>query len=320
MQSGPVHAGAERCAFAIGGPSASAEGGSVRAHGAVEARRSDAAAADAAWVEAPPRWTLRVLDECRLLSTRLGGALPLAARLAWREWRQRASPWLLCAPVLLVFAHAAVLALVFGAGDLLASPAGAAQRLAAGALLFSILQHGLARGATALVDERALLSRRAFPLEALILRPVLSQGASACLGLALLAAWGAFAGTLGPGALLLVPVVCGFALLVSALALLLAVLHARHRAAAEALAWALPLATLATPVWWDPAWVGAGDWLRDAMSANPLAAYLGLARGSLGLAPFEAGALACAAAWTIGAACAALLVLAWRRPHLCDEV
>lgn len=329
MQTGPAHAGAERHAFdsslhstraaARGGKSCGGSACSEGACGQVAAHGADGLG-EAAWIEAPPRWTLRVLDECRRLPERLLAALPLAARLAWREWRLRASPWLLCAPVLLVFAHAAVLALVFGAGDLVSRPALAAQRLAAGALLFSILQHGLARGATALVDERALVSRRAFPLEALILRPVLAQAASAGLGLALLAGWSAFDGVLGPRALWLVLVVAGFALFVSALALLLAILHARRRAAAEALAWGLPLATLATPVWWDPAWIGAGAWLREAMAVNPLAAYLGLARSSLGLAHFEAGALACACAWTACIASAALLVLAWRRPHLCDEV
>ncbi|MEY2747962.1 MAG: hypothetical protein RL112_3004, partial [Planctomycetota bacterium] len=312
---GPVQAGAERHAFASGVDSARAAGGFVPILPSREAREDEPP-----WIEAPPRWSRRLLEECRLLPARLRVALPLAARLAWREWRMRASPWLLLAPVLLVGAHAAVLALVFGAGDLLSRPELAAQRLAAGALLFSILQHGLARGATALVDERALLSRRAFPLEAIVLRPVLAQAASACVGLALLAGWAAFDGVLGPLALLLAPVVVAFALLVFSLALLLAILHAHRRAAAEALAWALPLATLATPVWWDPAWVDAGLWLRGAMEANPLAAYLGLARACLGFAPLEPAAFACAGLWTAGLVAAALLVLAWRRPHLCDEV
>ena len=291
-----------------------------RGDGAGGVARAHAPAQEPSWTEAPPRYWARLVDDVRALPRRTAAALPLALRLAWREWRQRASWLAIATPVLLVAAHAAVLAWVFGAGALLADPVQAAQRLVCGALLYSILQQGLARGASVLVDERALVARRSFPLETLLLRPVLAAAIPACAGLALLCVWLAVEGAPGVDALGLASIVAAFVVFTSALVALLACLHARHRGAAELLAWALPLATLATPVWWDEAWARPSAELRAALHWNPLAAFVGAARSACGLGAAEAPHAAMIAGWTAAALCAAVCVLAWRRPHLADEV
>lgn len=297
-----------------------ADGAGRVAHAPAPAASSTHAAHEAAWVEAPPSLSRRIVDELASAPARFGSAFPLAARLAWREWRQRASWLAIATPVLLVAAHAGVLAWLFGAGGMLADPVRAAQRLACGALLYSILQQGLARGACVLVEERALVARRSFPLEALLLRPVLAQAIPAGAGLLLLVAWLAAAGTLGAQAFWLPCVVAAFVAFASALAALLACLHARHRGAAELLAWALPLATLATPVWWDESWARPEGFIQAALAWNPLAAFVGAARAACGLGTPDHAHAGMIALWTACSLVAAACVLAWRRPHLADEV
>ena len=68
----------------------------------------------------------------------------------------------------------------------------------------------------------------------------------------------------------------------AALATLLACLHARSRSAGEVLAWALPLLTLATPVWWDETWTEPNALVQASLTWNPLAAFVGVARAAMG--------------------------------------
>lgn len=278
-----------------------------------------------AWVEAPPPFAVRLAEELAGLRTRWWLALPLAMRLARREWRQRATPLALVTPVLLVAAHAAVLAWIFGAHSLLAEPTLTAQRLACGALVYAVFQHGLTRGATVLVDERALVARRAFPLEALLLRPVLAQTIPAATGLFLLCVWIALERGLSWHCAALPVVLVLFVAFTAALATLLACVHARSRSAGELLAWALPLLTLATPVWWDETWIEPNALVQASLTWNPLAAFVGAARAASGLqhpaAAMDLSSTWCAlVAWTLAAGVAAVGVLAWRRPYLADEV
>ncbi len=294
-------------------------------HGVYESLPVTTPSTSSAWIEAPPPFVVRLGEELAGLRARWSVALPLAMRLARREWRQRATPLALVTPVLLVAAHAAVLAWIFGAHSLLADPALTAQRLACGALVYAIFQHGLTRGATVLVDERALVARRSFPLEALLLRPVLAQTIPAFAGLTLLSAWVAFDRGLTWQYTTLVLVLVLFVAFTAGLATLLACLHARSRSAGEVLAWALPLLTLATPVWWDETWTEPNALVQASLTWNPLAAFVGAARAAMGLhhsaAAMDMSSMWCAlVAWTMLVSAAAVGVLAWRRPYLADEV
>ncbi|HEY3203945.1 MAG TPA: ABC transporter permease [Thermoanaerobaculia bacterium] len=192
--------------------------------------------------------------------------------------------------------------------------------LMAGLLPWMAIQEGLARSASALVDNAAMVKKTVFPLETLVLSVVVAAVVNEAIALAVFAVYVALLGHLQLSWLLLLMPALGLQILLTfGLGCVAATLTTFVRDTTHAIGIVLTIGFYATPIVYPASLVPAR--LRPIIQANPISHLVDLYRRAFTLhASPEASSLLyltvfCAAIAVIGAA-----LFARARPHFADLI
>ncbi len=190
--------------------------------------------------------------------------------------------------------------------------------LMAGLLPWMAIQEGIARSASALVDNSAMVKKTVFPLEMLVLSVVIASAVNEVIALAIL---GVYVGLLGhlqaAWLLLLLPALLLQVLLTFGIGCLAATLTTFVRDTTHAVGIVLTIGFYATPIVYPASLVPAR--VRPLIEANPIAHLVDLYRRAFTLhaAPSPAS-VAYLTAFCLLAAVAGVAVFARARPHFAD--
>jgi lipopolysaccharide transport system permease protein len=225
--------------------------------------------------------------------------------------------WAFANPVLWMVLYTAVFSLVLRV-PVEAGFASFPEFLMAGLLPWMAIQEGIARSASVLVDNAAIVKKTVFPLETLVLSVVLAAVVNLLIGLGVLGIYVALLGHLQVAWLtLLVPALLLQILLTFGVGCIAATATALVRDTAQAVGIVLTIAFYATPIVYPPSLVPQR--LRPWIDANPLTQLVDLYRRALtlheapGLGPVVYLTLVSVVAAGVGAA-----VFARARPHFAD--
>src|SRR5262245_30181367 len=190
--------------------------------------------------------------------------------------------------------------------------------LMAGLLPWMAIQEGIARSASVLIDNAAIVKKTVFPLETLVMSVVLAAIVNLLIGLAVLGVYVALLGHLQVAWLtLLVPALALQILFTFGVGCIAATATALVRDAAQAVGIVLTVAFYATPIVYPPSLVP--ERLRPWIEANPLAHLVDLYRRALTLHEAPLGpAVASLALVCLFAAAAGAAVFSRARPHFAD--
>jgi len=227
--------------------------------------------------------------------------------------------WAFAQPVLWMLLYTAVFGFILRA-PLEAGFANFPEFLLAGLLPWMAFSESLARSATAMTDNAALVKKTVFPHEALVLSVVLAAAVNEVIALAL---YTVFVGALGhlslPWLSLALFALCIQTLLAFGLGLLVATVTTFVRDTAHALGIALTVLFYATPVVYPASLVP--ERLRPILRANPFAHLVEWYRAAFTLhrAP-EAASVLYVAAFTTLAVLAGSSVFSRARIHFADLI
>ncbi len=192
--------------------------------------------------------------------------------------------------------------------------------LMAGLLPWLAIQEGLARSASVLVDNAAMVKKTVFPVETLVLSVVLAAVVNELIALAIFAVYVALLGHLSFAWLaLVVPALLLQVAMTFGLGCIAATLTAFMRDTAHAVGIALTVVFYATPIVYPASLVP--DRLRPILEANPVAHLVDLYRRAFTLhaAPSPGSILYltvfCGAVALLGAA-----LFSRARPHFADLI
>lgn len=227
--------------------------------------------------------------------------------------------WALAHPVLWMLLYTGVFSLVLRV-PVEAGYASFPEFLMAGLLPWMAIQEGIARSASALVDNAAMVKKTVFPLETLVLSVVVASAVNEVIALAILGVYVALLGHLQVAWLtLLVPALLFQMLLTFGLGCIAATLTTFVRDVNHAVGIALTVGFYATPIVYPASLVPAR--FLPVIEANPVTQLVELYRRAFTLhaAPGSAS-IAYLAAFSILAAAAGAAVFARARPHFADLI
>jgi ABC-type polysaccharide/polyol phosphate export permease len=227
--------------------------------------------------------------------------------------------WAFAQPVLWMLLYTGVFALVLRV-PVEAGFASFPEFLMAGLLPWMAIQEGIARSASVLVDNAAMVKKTVFPVETLVLSVVLAAVVNELIALAIFAVYVALVGHLSLAWLaLVVPALLLQILMTFGLGCIAATLTAFVRDTAHAVGIALTVVFYATPIVYPASLVP--ERLRWILQANPVAHLVDLYRRAFTLhalpeaAPALYLTLFCCAAALLGGA-----LFHRARPHFADLI
>jgi lipopolysaccharide transport system permease protein len=227
--------------------------------------------------------------------------------------------WAFAQPVLWMLLYTAVFSLVLRV-PVEAGYASFAEFLLAGLLPWMAVQEGIARGASALVDNAAMVKKTVFPVETLVLSVVLAAVVNECIALAIFGVYLAAVGHLQlPWLLLAVPALLLQILLTFGIGCIAATLTTFLRDTTHAIGIVLTVGFYATPIVYPLSLVPPR--LLPFLEANPLTHLVDLYRRAFTLhtAPPASSILYLTAICGVAAAAGAAL-FARARPHFADLI
>jgi lipopolysaccharide transport system permease protein len=262
------------------------------------------------------------------MSRKSGGLSPklfLLKEMVVRDLRSRYAgsglgfAWAFVQPVLWMLLYTAVFSLVLRV-PVDAGYASFAEFLLAGLLPWMAVQEGIARSASILVDNAAMVKKTVFPVETLVLSVVLAAVVNECIALAVFGVYLAAVGHLQlPWLLLAVPALLLQILLTFGIGCIAATLTAFVRDTTHAIGIILTVGFYATPVVYPEALVPVR--LRPILEANPLAHLVDLYRRAFTLhAAPQAGSIVYLTVFCCLAAAAGAALFARARPHFADLI
>ncbi len=225
--------------------------------------------------------------------------------------------WAFAQPILWMLLYTAVFSLVLRV-PVEPGYASFPEFLMAGLLPWMAIQEGIARSASVLIDNAAMVKKTVFPLETLVLSVVLAAAINEVIALAILGAYVALLGHLQAAwLLLLVPSLLLQVLLTFGLGCLAATLTAFVRDTSHAVGIVLTVGFYATPIVYPASLVPAR--LLPVIEANPLSHLVELFRRAFTLhaAPGLAS-LSYLVVFCCLAAAAGVAVFSRARPHFAD--
>lgn len=227
--------------------------------------------------------------------------------------------WAFAHPVLWMLLYTGVFALVLRV-PVEAGFASFPEFLMAGLLPFMAIQEGIARSASVLVDNGAMVKKTVFPVETLVLSVVLAAVVNELIALFVFAIYVALIGHLQLYSLLLVvPALLLQILLTFGLGCIAATLTAFVRDTAHAVGILLTVVFYATPIVYPLSMVP--ERLRPFIEANPLTHLVDLYRRAFTLhAPPDPGSIAYLSAFCVLAAVVGAALFSRARPHFADLI
>jgi len=179
--------------------------------------------------------------------------------------------WAVGQPVLWMFLYTLVFSLILRV-PVDKEFASFAEFLLAGLLPWMAIQEGIARSASALTDNAAMVKKTVFPLETLVLSVVLAAVVNQIIAFAVFAVYVAGVGHLSlPWLLLLVPALAVQTLLTFGIGCFAATVTTFLRDTAQVIGIALTVVFWATPIVYPASLVPAGHrWLSTVLRINPI--------------------------------------------------
>jgi lipopolysaccharide transport system permease protein len=227
--------------------------------------------------------------------------------------------WAFAHPVLWMLLYTGVFALVLRV-PVEAGFASFPEFLMAGLLPWMAIQEGIARSASVLVDNGAMVKKTVFPVETLVLSVVLAAVVNELIALFVFAIYVAVIGHLQVSWLLLIlPALLLQILLTFGLGCIAATLTAFVRDTAHAVGILLTVVFYATPIVYPLSMVPAG--LRPFLEANPLTHLVDLYRRAFTLhAAPEPGSILYLTVFCVLAALLGAGLFSRARPHFADLI
>jgi lipopolysaccharide transport system permease protein len=228
--------------------------------------------------------------------------------------------WAFLQPVLWMLLYTAVFSLVLRV-PVDPGYASFAEFLLAGLLPWMAIQEGIARSASVLVDNAAMVKKTVFPVETLVLSVVLSAAANECIALAVFGVYVAAVGHLQLSWLLLlaVPALLLQVLLTFGIGCIAATLTAFMRDTTHVIGIVLTVGFYATPIVYPLSLVPPR--LLPILEANPLTHLVGLYRRAFTLhAAPPYGSVVYLVLFCCGAAAAGAALFTRAKPHFADLV
>jgi ABC-type polysaccharide/polyol phosphate export permease len=256
---------------------------------------------------------------------RLSRKLFLLKEMVVRDLRSRYSgsvlgvAWAIASPVLWLVLYTAVFSVILR----VPSPAGFAgfpEFLLAGLLPWMAVQEGIARSATALTDNAAIVKKTVFPIETLVLSVVVAAVVNQLIAFAVFGVYLAAVGHLSlPWALLAVPALIVQAALTFGLGCLIATVATFVRDAVPVVSIALTVVFYATPVVYPVEMVPGR--LRFLIDANPMAHLAAWYRDAFTLHRFpEPASILYTTLFAAAAMLAGWTLFQKARPHFADLI
>jgi lipopolysaccharide transport system permease protein len=227
--------------------------------------------------------------------------------------------WAFVQPVLWMLLYTAVFSLVLRV-PVEAGYASFAEFLLAGLLPWMAVQEGIARSASVLVDNAAMVKKTVFPVETLVLSVVLAAVVNECIALAIFGVYLAVVGHLQlPWLLLALPALLLQILLTFGVGCIAATLTAFMRDTTHAVGIVLTVGFYATPIVYPVSLVPPR--LLPLIEANPLTPLVGLYRHAFTLhsAP-PAVSILYLTLFSLAVAAAGAALFARARPHFADLI
>jgi lipopolysaccharide transport system permease protein len=227
--------------------------------------------------------------------------------------------WAFAQPVLWMVLYTAVFYLVLRV-PVDGGYASFAEFLLAGLLPWMAVQEGIARSASVLVDNAAMVKKTVFPVETLVLSVVLAAVVNECIALAVFGVYLAVVGHLQmPWVLLAVPALLLQILLTFGIGCIAATLTAFLRDTTHAIGIVLTVGFYATPIVYPESLVPAR--LVPFLRAHPLTDLVDLYRRAFTLHALPpAGSIAYLTVFCCIAAAAGSALFARARPHFADLI